>query len=41
MAKANAPAIVPFGLGMVGPVIYTYGNEEQKQTLPCQILHCK
>ena len=31
MAKANAPAIVPFGLGMVGPVIYTYGNEEQKQ----------
>ena len=29
-AKANAPAIVPFGLGMVGPVIYTYGNEAQK-----------
>ena len=31
MARANAPAIVPFGLGMVGPVIYTYGNEEQKK----------
>ena len=30
-AKANAPAIVPFGLGMVGPVIYTYGNEPQKK----------
>ena len=30
-AKANAPAIVPFGLGMVGPVIYTYGNEVQKK----------
>lgn len=30
-AKANAPAIVPFGLGMVGPVIYTYGNDEQKK----------
>ena len=30
-AKANAPAIVPFGLGMVGPVIYTYGNEAQKK----------
>ncbi|MEC9415557.1 MAG: acyl-CoA dehydrogenase family protein, partial [Pseudomonadota bacterium] len=31
MAKANAPAIIPFGLGMVGPVIYTYGNDEQKK----------
>ena len=30
-AKANAPAIVPFGLGMVGPVIYTYGNKAQKK----------
>ena len=30
-AMANAPAIVPFGLGMVGPVIYTYGNEAQKK----------
>lgn len=28
--KANAPDVVPFGLKMVGPVIYTYGNDEQK-----------
>ncbi|GAA0688494.1 acyl-CoA dehydrogenase family protein [Marinobacterium maritimum] len=28
---ANAPDVLPFGLKMVGPVIYTYGNEEQKQ----------
>ncbi|MBD3656992.1 acyl-CoA dehydrogenase family protein [Marinobacter sp.] len=27
---ANAPDVVPFGLKMVGPVIYTYGNDEQK-----------
>jgi len=34
-ASANAPRLPPFGLGMVGPVIYTYGNEEQKaQHLP-------
>jgi len=30
-ANANAPVIIPFGLSMVGPVIYTFGNEEQKQ----------
>ena len=30
-AKANAPAIVPFGLVICGPVIYTYGNEAQKK----------
>lgn len=30
MAAANAPEIVPFGLGMVGPVIYTFGSEAQK-----------
>ena len=30
MARANTPWIVPFGLSMVGPVIYTYGSEEQK-----------
>lgn len=27
---AQAPDVVPFGLKMVGPVIYTYGNSEQK-----------
>ncbi len=30
-AEMNAPGIVPFGTKMVGPVIYTFGNEEQKQ----------
>ncbi len=29
-ALAHTPRIVPFGLGMVGPVIYTFGTEEQK-----------
>jgi len=29
-AFAHTPRIVPFGLAMVGPVIYTFGNEEQK-----------
>ncbi len=31
LAAANAPAIIPFGVGMVGPVIYTFGSEQQKQ----------
>jgi alkylation response protein AidB-like acyl-CoA dehydrogenase len=30
-AEMNAPGIVPFGTKMVGPVIYTFGNEAQKQ----------
>ncbi len=29
-ARAGAPLISPFGLVMVGPVIYTFGDEEQK-----------
>ena len=29
-ALANTPRIVPFGLGMVGPVICTFGTAEQK-----------
>ena len=34
-AEFGAPAVVPFGLKMVGPVIYTFGSEEQKkQFLP-------
>ncbi len=37
-ANANAPTIVPFGLSMVGPVIYTFGNEEQKQRFLPDIL---
>jgi len=29
-AEFNAPPVVPFGLKMVAPVIYTFGNDEQK-----------
>ena len=35
---ANAPAVVPFGLNMVGPVIYTFGNDEQKRRFLPDIL---
>jgi alkylation response protein AidB-like acyl-CoA dehydrogenase len=31
LALAGAPMLMPFGLGMVGPVIYTFGTEAQKQ----------
>src|SRR5690606_26147815 len=32
---AGAPWLLPFGVNYVGPVIYTYGSEEQKaQHLP-------
>ena len=37
-ANANAPVIIPFGLSMVGPVIYTFGNEEQQQRFLPDIL---
>jgi len=30
MAAVNAPTIIPFGVSMVGPVIYTFGSAEQK-----------
>jgi len=29
MARANAPDVVPFGIKMVAPIIYTYGSAEQ------------
>ena len=38
MAAANAPEIIPFGLSMVGPVIYTFGNDEQKERFLPDIL---
>ena len=38
-AVAGAPEIVPFGLSMVAPVIYTYGSEEQKQKFLPSILN--
>jgi hypothetical protein len=37
-ANANAPLVVPFGLSMVGPVIYSFGSEEQKQRFLPDIL---
>jgi hypothetical protein len=40
-AKAGAPDVVPFGLKMVAPIIYTFGNEEQKQRFLPDILASK
>ncbi|MDZ7643188.1 MAG: acyl-CoA dehydrogenase family protein [Woeseiaceae bacterium] len=37
-ANANAPDIVPFGIKMVAPVIYTYGSEAQQQRFLPDIL---
>ncbi|MBR1222130.1 pimeloyl-CoA dehydrogenase large subunit [Bradyrhizobium sp. U87765 SZCCT0131] len=31
LQAAPAPSPLPFGVNMVGPVIYTFGNEEQKK----------
>ena len=31
LAAFNTPNIVPFGVSMCGPVIYTFGTEEQKE----------
>ncbi|TWG93199.1 pimeloyl-CoA dehydrogenase large subunit [Mesorhizobium sp. J18] len=31
LQKFPAPSPLPFGVNMVGPVIYTFGNEEQKK----------
>ncbi len=31
LAEEGAPRILPFGPKMVGPVIYTFGNDEQKE----------
>ena len=38
LAAINAPYIVSFGVKMVAPIIYTYGNEEQKQRFLPDIL---
>lgn len=37
-ARANAPEFLAFGVNMVGPIIYTYGNEQQKQRFLPDIL---
>ena len=31
MAQANAPDVVPFGIKMAAPIIYTYGTAEQRE----------
>ena len=31
LAEEGAPRIIPFGVKMVGPVIYTFGNDAQKE----------
>ena len=36
--NANTPVVVPFGLNMVGPVIYTFGSEAQKERFLPDIL---
>ncbi|MGI9272248.1 MAG: acyl-CoA dehydrogenase family protein [Woeseiaceae bacterium] len=38
MADANMPYIIPFGLGMVGPIIYTFGTDAQKERFLPDIL---
>lgn len=38
-AAAGVRDVVPFGLTMVGPVIYTFGSEEQKQRFLPRILN--
>ena len=31
LAEEGAPPVIPFGVKMVGPVIYTFGTDEQKE----------
>ncbi len=38
LAMANAPEMIPFGVKMVAPVIYTYGNDAQKERFLPDIL---
>lgn len=38
MAQVKAPRQIPFGYSMVAPIIYTFGNEEQKQRFLPDIL---
>ena len=40
-SKASMPRIIPFGLNMVAPVIYKFGNQEQQQRFLPDILSSK
>lgn len=37
-ARANAPEFLAFGISMVGPIVYTFGNEAQKKRFLPDIL---
>ncbi len=37
-ARLNTPMVIPFGVSMVGPVIYTFGNREQQERFLPDIL---
>jgi alkylation response protein AidB-like acyl-CoA dehydrogenase len=39
-ARAGTPPILPFGVGMVAPVIMAFGNEAQKRHYLPRILNC-
>ena len=39
LAAANTPITMPFGVNMCGPVIYSFGTDEQKKTHLPQILN--
>lgn len=38
IAEANAPDVVPFGMKMVAPIVYTFGNDAQKKRFLPDIL---
>ncbi len=40
-ARAETVTVLPFGLNMVGPVIYTFGSPEQKESFLPRILSCE
>ena len=39
LGLAGCPPLIPFGVSMVGPVIYTFGNQEQKDKFLPDILN--
>ncbi|MCW8836827.1 MAG: acyl-CoA dehydrogenase family protein [Rhodospirillales bacterium] len=39
MARADVPPVVPFGMSMVAPIIYSFGSKEQKERYLPDILN--